>query len=278
LPNTEVKLPGGTAGGAAGGAAGDAAGGIAGFGISEAGFGAGGDAVGGLETAPKTFVNDSAGGFAAGGFGAPGFDATGDGGGVVGGGAGGGADCAPKSAVKPPCSLDGADGAFAEGGGDDAAAGGDATGAADLLGRAGGVGFDDVGCANDDGAGALGFGTTGGAITTVGAFCASTLGAEPNESIQAGSVEKFCRKCVTRTGTPSTSKRLNTFDAASGGSASRRRNSASRSAEVTPSSVCTITIRPSATSCAIWLRTLASDNVLMTRYFAANSALVIDWG
>jgi hypothetical protein len=162
---------------------------------------------------------------------------------------------APKTAVNPPV-----------------------CGAVDVVGAGGATG------ASGAGVGDTGRGATGAAMITVAAVWTSSTGAragagaEPNPSSHAAKLVKFGMKCVTITGASSTSKTPNTFDAASSGSARTRSSVVCRSAGVAAASECTITMRPSAISCASSLRAPASDSVFRTRYFVANSALVIDHG
>lgn len=194
LPNTEVKDPPPGADGDGGGVC------ATGFASNGGGAAVGGDAAG------------AAGDVAAGGAGGvwaakspvklSAFSAGGDTGWAraVGGGGDGGAACAPNIAVKPPGSL-------LTGARDDGGAGGcDGNAGADLLGRAGGVGVADAGCVNEAGGGGGGicatdgiegaaFGITGADITTVAAFCRSSLGAAtPAAASHAFSVVKLCRK------------------------------------------------------------------------------------
>ncbi len=133
---------------------------------------------------------------------------------------------------------------------------------------------------------ALGGAATGaaGAGGTLGAFGTAAINSVLVSSTIAlsrthdGRSVKVVRKRVTTVVIPSTSWTPSTCSAAAGWSeptAARRR---CRSIAVPTSSVCTMTMRPSATSCAIWLRAPCSVSVFRTRYVAANSALVITWG
>jgi hypothetical protein len=91
----------------------------------------------------------------------------------------------------------------------------------------------------------------------------------------AGRSVNDVRKCVTTTCVPSTSTISKTFAVAAGSSVRAFRNNVDRSAAVPTSRECTMTIRPSAVSWAIWLRAPFSVSVFRMRYFAVNSALVI---
>ena len=93
-----------------------------------------------------------------------------------------------------------------------------------------------------------------------------------------GRSEKLARNRVTTTVVPSTSNTPSTCSLADGGSMPMSARRRCGSIALATSSVCTMTMRPSATSCAIWLRAPCSVSVFRTRYVAANSALVITWG